>query len=132
MAKRKKMTTDKIWSECLRMWDDIYWVLNDCQCKDEEVGIDLIIMVLKCMWMKQNGYSDIECDCFFCREQYRLDGDINYPNEQGSCAHCPGTQVDKNFACDLRGTSWRENPFEFRDWLHKLDRKRQRQRRKAK
>jgi len=106
-----KMSLNKTWSECLRMWK---WIT--------QVGLRLTeedIEELKHLYLTANGYSPhtLENDCYFC----------DYSN--GECTVCPGILVNKNFNC-IGDIDYEDNPIEFYKLLVRLNKKRLSKKRK--
>lgn len=103
-----KLTLERTWTECLRLWK---WVKEQI-----EAGSKKTVWELKEEWMKRNNYSDIaQCNCFFCHYDAR--------NEM-NCDFCPGRLVDKTFDCENKSYAWHDKPIAFYKKLLELNRKR--------
>ena len=84
---KKKLTLDETWKYCLAMYK---WIARQCELL---LSAPTVISIgrLKCKWLEEHGFSNIEFDCFFCDyrvEKHRMD-----------CRACPGKKVDRNFSC---------------------------------
>lgn len=113
----KKLSLNKTWEECLRMWRDIITMIDIL----EECGEGASVGVLKYIWMELNYPNKcFKNDCFFC--EYA--DEVGSPQLKGGCWNCPGTKIDPNFACELVGRKWWTNPYEFLEWLEELNKKR--------
>ena len=100
---KKKLTLEKAWTECLRMWK---WVAKH---HDEYVDIN----EAKLQWLYDNGYErfDVACRCFFCE----------YAGGPSMCRQCPGELVDRSFDCDNPSYHHRIKPKAFYKKLVELN-----------
>ena len=98
MIKRnlQKMTLNKIWSECERMWK---WIANEIAKQSSTIDPDNmpdVVCRLKNKWLGQEGYIGLNHPyhgCFFCERAEKDEyGDVD-------CKTCPGCSVDKQFHC---------------------------------
>ncbi len=111
----KKLSLEKTWTECLRMWkwitkhlpEDTFWGIEDA--KDN--------------WLEENGYmlraDRPHCGCFFCeyKQHFAIDGHC-------PCSHCPAKLVDKKFDCQNSTYSYDQNPKKFYAELLRLNKMR--------
>lgn len=100
-----KLSLEKTWVECLRMWK---WIT--------QIGLPLTeedVVALKHLYLTANGHNQhtILNDCYFC----------DYSS--GLCVKCPGTLVDPNFNC-MGYMHYEEDPIGFYRLLIKLNKKR--------
>lgn len=75
------MNLNKTWEQCLKMWR---WIVR--QPCPRHIGS------LKWEWLKENGFRDIESECFFCEYD-------NKSIKPDACKNCPGYKIDKKFGC---------------------------------
>lgn len=95
----KKLTLNKTWSECLRMWK---WV-------SAKWSKNKIVYDLKQEWLNSHGYEDSELidNCFFCDyKRANACGDIYL-------CKCPAKKVDASFKCQYTPYDWQTNPLAF-------------------
>lgn len=79
---RQKLSLDKTWTECLRMWK---WVAGQIK-KDSLPLFD--VKDLKEKWLNTHGYKNksISRDCFFCE----------YADHKHGCStSCPALEIDE-------------------------------------
>lgn len=107
----KKLTLNKTWTECLRMWR---WI-----AKEKRAGNKSYIYNLKAEWLKKHGYvpndKDVECNCFFC--EYDL-------HKNDNCRACPPKKIEPKFDCRNEDYHFNEKPIAFYNKLVALNRKR--------
>ncbi len=90
----KKLSLDKTWTECLRMWK---WI-----ARQKKRGSKKAVVVLKHLWMAEHHPNlEIGTDCFFC----------NYANNY--CWRCPTRKIDPDFSCMRSGYHYRTKPTKF-------------------
>ena len=106
---KKKLTLEKAWTECLRMWK---WVAKH---HDEYVDVN----EAKLQWLYDNGYENREVDgnCFFCEYDTQI-------WLRKNCYNCPGKCICKSFDCGKPSYHYRIKPKAFYKKLVELDKKR--------
>ncbi|MDD5381896.1 MAG: hypothetical protein PHG53_09720 [Phycisphaerae bacterium] len=95
----KKLTLDKTWYECLRMWRDI---VHSGYFKEE--------------WLEKSGYEDeLYNNCFFCEwaKQHRGGG--------LTCDACPAKEIDAEFECGKEEYDYLFHPDLFLAKLEELN-----------
>lgn len=109
----KKLTLEKTWTECLRMWR---WI-----AKVVRAGSRACVDDLKVEWMERHSYKGnvIESNCFFC--QYVRTHSKKCKKIEGSC---PAQKVDPEFNCFCDDYSYDDKPIAFYNKLVALNRKR--------
>lgn len=114
--KRKRITLDETWRNCLSMWRWIY--------KQTKNNPRLSQAGFKVEWLAKHGFPDnILHNCFFCNYA------VQCPKSSGvivgkGCDSCPARKFDKSFICtDLR-YHFNDRPIAFYNKLVSLDRKR--------
>lgn len=119
----KKMSLNKTWSECLRMWKWIVERLNE--------NLYLDVCDLKGWWLSANRYTTyptkVYNHCFFCDYAVSHNGTkADYIDICGYCSKCPAVLVDKHFSCEQSNDEidWQETPVEFYEKLVELNKKR--------
>ena len=110
---KKKMTLNKTWKECLRMWK---WIVK--QTGNNVYESSFVVDSLKYRWLKEHGYkpSTICCFCFFC--------EITADGAGYHCTKCPGVKVSRYFRCTNLTYFWAKYPAKFYKKLLQLDAKR--------
>lgn len=105
----KKLTLDKTWTECLRMWR---WIPQQKGDIDD----------LKESWLRNKGYDYdndfLDHDCFFCEYNIQRGGNGE------DCEYCPGKKIDKSFNCCNDDYYYRLERLAFYNKLRSLNRKR--------
>ena len=99
------LTLDMAWDLCLEQWD---WIKAQI-----EAGSKLSAITLKCQWCRENGFEDIDYNCFFCE----------YDNQfrPGGCVNCPGRLVDPEFNCHKGKYHYEYKPLAFHAELVRLN-----------
>ena len=99
------LTLDMAWDLCLEQWD---WIKAEI-----EAGSKLSAITLKRQWCEENGFEDIDYNCFFCE----------YDNQfrPGGCVNCPGRLVDSKFFCGNEEYSYINRHFKFHAKLVELN-----------
>lgn len=115
-----KLSLEKTWTECLRMWEDIAAEIRKLIKKGAE-NIDYDVEELKYDWLEQDGYEpdNIQAQCFFCDYQ-RKHAKTGF--EHVYCSRCPAKKIDKNFCCDNDDYDYQNNPLAFYAKLVELNR----------
>lgn len=108
--KKKKLTLNQTWTQCLRMWRWITEVWQTPRYKRYDVG------QLKKIWLKKNGFnpSTVRASCFFCEYKRRKNLCFCY-------TACPGALVDPDFVCDNYNYHYAYKPVEFYKELLRLN-----------
>ncbi len=104
-----KLSLDKTWEECLRMWKWIAYGKHKIQSSNR----------LRQEWLRDNGYDGdiLSNDCFFCE----------YIKKYVKCwcgenmLHCPAEKIDKNFDCVCDEYSYLSHPRKFYKKLKELN-----------
>lgn len=114
----KKLSLDKTWSECLRMWK---WIAKQRKQSSEMESTDL-----KRKWLEDNGYDPYEVFdmCFFCAYDRRF--------SSFRCSNCPARKVDKRLRTYFCDDFWIARPVKFYAKLVSLNKKRLARKRKTK
>ena len=100
---KRKLTLDNAWKLCLRQWD---WVADKIKKGDiRDVGD------LKEEFLEENGFSDIDHNCFFCEYDEQ---------NNGRCNSCPARLVDKRFHCRNKTYDFIIKPLKLRAKIHQL------------
>lgn len=115
--KKLPETLDELWSEQIRMFEDIA----------KRFGLDDNIDYLKEMWLIENDYGYIYMKCFFCewterqgqRKEEEDTADLLWCLAGGKV--CPGAEVDPEFRCDNSSYYYRTKPKEFLAELKRLN-----------
>ncbi len=107
----KKLSLDKTWKECIRMWG---WI---AKCVHQPYNN---VNTLKTKWLKANGYNwdEVKNTCFFCHHT------INPVHalflQYSDCDKCPGRKMEKGWACTERDNHYRNHPIRFYNDLCRL------------
>ena len=103
----KKLTLNKTWTECLRMWK---WI-----AKEKKAGNLSRVVILKSKWLNEHGYNadEIQDTCFFC----------DYVRRK-TCCDCPGKKVNPGFDCEDENCEYDSEPIAFYNKLVALNKKR--------
>lgn len=97
----KKRTLNQTWVLCLLMWR---WIAANWKEGDD-------VEILKAKWLYDNGFLDLEGNCFFCEWDSGC-----------SCRRCPGKLVDFIFICDKPDYCYYKKPKDFYKELLRLNR----------
>lgn len=111
-----KLSFNKTWEECLRMWK---WIAKEIK-KPEHRGV----ADLKEDWCKRNGYSSEQLvdSCFFCTwAETHLK---KFHDNTELCTGCPGGKFDPDFNCMYTKYDYLNNPTGFYKKLKQLNRMR--------
>lgn len=119
VRKKYRLSLDKTWSECLRMWK---WIAKTVRKSNDDIDVD--IGTLKIVWLMKNGYkpTSIVSACFFCHystTHFRA----TTKNTHACCLNCPGVLVDDDFYC-MTYPSFEDDPIEFYNLLKELNKRR--------
>jgi hypothetical protein len=121
----RRLSLDKTWDECLRMWT---WITKHVSL-EERFGSTVVL--LKEIWLR-DYYPQTEMlnGCFFC-EYCVGKGEKVWPSKGLQyCKQCPGRLVDPKFNCEEIDQSWFDDPWEFYEQLKYLNRRRLAQKRR--
>jgi len=113
-----KLTLNKTWKNCLKMWK---WIASEIEKDQFKKPGDL-----KVSWMRQHDVSGLKFACFFCQYAHEHDGllDIDKSSYR-TCSSCPGRFVSSKFNCELyKSYHWLSSPIKFYNKLVELDKKR--------
>ena len=100
------LTLDMAWDLCLnQQWD---WIKAQI-----EAGSLLSVEGLKGQWCRENGFEDIDYNCFFCEYDSLL--------VCSSCKNCPGRLVDPKFHCNNKEYHYEYKPLAFHAELVRLN-----------
>ncbi len=101
---------DDIWHLCLSMWR---WIKAEIQAGNKKT-----VAKLKSQWLRENGFTDINENCFFCHYDYLMDN-------AASCRHCPAREVDGSFNCSDGTNRYDWNPVGFCELIERLNERRE-------
>ena len=97
-----KLTLDKTWDECLKMWR---WIVRQ-SCPRDDIG------ELKRRYIEKKELPDIFCGCFFC--EYNVTRRKKASKRlSGGCCFCPARKIDKDFLCDNNNYNYAAKPAAF-------------------
>ena len=100
----KRLNLDDTWKYCLRMWR---WI-----AEQRKIDNFLSVSTLKRIWLSDNGFSNVESNCFFCERNKR----------NISCRCCPAALVEERFYCMNDDYHFSHKPIHFYKRLRKLNR----------
>ena len=104
---------DRVWLNCLRMWEWISMNLPKGFSEASNSMKEYVINSLKRQWLRENKFTKpLLNDCFFC-EYDKKHGD--------ACGHCPAGLVREKFHCTDYGLHFAHNPVAFYYHIAELD-----------
>lgn len=106
----KRLTLDKTWDNCLRMWK---WIAEQVKRIKNWDAYSYafqknVIETLKRSWCKENGYNELEYDCFFCEFANSV-----YVRSFNCDDNCPARKINKWFWCDNNSYHFTKEPLKF-------------------
>ena len=101
-----KLSLNKTWQFCLRMWK---WIADE-----KKNGRIKSVYNLKNEWLRKNGFKDVRIiqRCFFC----------DYANDE--CFRCPPRLINSSFDCMNNPYNWQYEPTKFYEKLVEINKKR--------
>lgn len=102
----KKLSLDKTWFYCLKMWR---WIARQIKAHPYSS-----VEVLKTKWLEKNGFKSVISGCFFCAYGTRW---------SAACLNCPAKKVDRDFHCfGHREYHYCKKPIAFLKEITRLNR----------